>query len=104
MDVYKVLKDHYSNDPRVTVNSGTGAQGIKIKIKNKDKMLIMFFKGDLLLQMPAATVDELIEKGKGLPYEVSTGRIMKERILVPASKKRSWILLCERTIEESSSL
>jgi len=104
MDVYQSLKDHFAGDSRVTVNAGKGAQGIKVRVKNKDKMIIMFSKGDLLLQMPPATIQELIGKKRGLPYEVSPGRAMKDRILVPASKKRSWKSLCERAIEESSSL
>ncbi|MEM6514427.1 MAG: hypothetical protein AAF660_15555, partial [Pseudomonadota bacterium] len=86
------------------VNQGKGAQGIKVKVNNKDKMIIMFSKGDLLLQMPPASVDELLSKGKGLPYEVSPGRVMKDRIVVPAAKKRSWKSLCERAIKESSGL
>ena len=104
MDVYKGLKEHFADDPRVTVSAGKGAQGIKTKVKNKDKMIIMFSKGDLLLQMPPATVQELITKDKGLHYEVSPGRIMKDRIVVPASKKRSWKSLCERAIREASNL
>ena len=104
MDVYQAVKDHFADDSRVTVNAGKGAQGIKVKVKNKDKMIIMFSKGDLLLQMPPATIEELIRADKGLPYEVSPGRVMKDRILIPSSKKRSWKSLCNRAIEESSNL
>lgn len=104
MDIYQPLKDHFADDDRVTVNQGKGAQGIKVKVNNKDKMIIMFSKGDLLLQMPPASVDELLSKGKGLPYEVGPGRVMKDRIVVPAAKKRSWKSLCERAIKESSGL
>ena len=104
MDVYQTLKNHFADDPRVTVNAGKGAQGIKVKVKNKNKMIIMFSKGDLLLQMPPATIEELVGKDKGLLYEVSPGRVMKDRIVIPASKKRSWKSLCERAIKESSSL
>lgn len=103
-DVYRALRDHFSGDSRVTVSSGKGAQGIKVKFRNKDKMIIMFSKGDLLLQMPPKTIGELIGKNRGLPYEVSPGRIMKDRILVPASKKRSWKSLCELAIKEFSNL
>lgn len=104
MDVYQSLKDHFSGDARVTVNAGKGAQGIKVKVRNKDKMIIMFSKGDLLLQMPPATSEELIRKGKGMPYNIGDGRRMKDRIVVPSSKKRSWKSLCERAIKESENL
>ena len=104
MDVYQALRDHFAGDSRVTVNAGRGAQGIKVRVKNKDTMIIMFSKGDLLLQMPPAAIHELIGRNRGLPYEVSPGRVMKDRILIPASRKRSWKSLCERAIEESSDL
>lgn len=104
MDVYEGLKNHFADDTRVTVNSGTGAQGIKVKLKNKDKMIIMFYKGDLLVQMPPATIEELIEKSRGLPYEMKPGLVMKDRILIPAAKKRSWKALCERAIKEAAKL
>ena len=104
MDVYHELKEHFADDPRVTVNAGKGAQGIKVKVKNKQKMIIMFSKGDLLLQMPPSTIEDLVRKKRGLPYEVSPGRVMKDRLLVPGGKKRSWKLLCERAIEEASNL
>lgn len=103
-DIYAPLKKHFAGDHRVTVNSGKGAQGIKVKVKNKDKMIIMFSKGDLLLQMPPSVIDALLGKGAGLPYEVSPGRVMKDRIVIPAAKKRSWKSLCERAIRESVNL
>lgn len=86
------------------MSSGKGAQGIKVRFKNKEKMIIMFSKGELLLQLPPESVNELVRKGKGLPYEVSPGRIMKDRLMIPASKKRSWKSLCERAITESVNL
>ena len=86
------------------MSSGKGAQGIKVQVKNKEKMIIMFSKGELLLQLPPESVNELVRKGKGLPYEVSPGRIMKDRLMIPASKKRSWKSLCERAITESVNL
>ena len=104
MDVYQALRDHFADDSRVTVNAGKGAQGIKVKVKNKNKMIIMFSKGDLLLQMPPATIQELIGRKRGLPCEVRPGWVLKDRILIPAAKKRSWKSLCERAIEESSNL
>ena len=104
MDVYQTLKDYYATDSRVTVSDGKGAQGIKIKIKSKEKMIIMFMKGDLLLQMPPESVKELIQADKGSAYKLSSGRIMKDRILIPASKKRSWKNLCEQAIDESDNL
>jgi hypothetical protein len=62
------------------------------------KMFAMFFKGDLLLTLPPARVEELIAAGRGLAYDPGTGKAMKNRVLIPAAKKRSWIGLCEEAI------
>lgn len=104
MDIYAPLKKHFADDPRVTVNAEKGAQGIKVKVRSKDKMIIMFSKGDLLLQMPPPVIEELISKDRGHAYEVSPGRVMKDRLIVPAAKKRTWKALCERAIVESVNL
>jgi hypothetical protein len=104
MDVYESLKTHFADDDRVTINQGKGAQGMKVMVKGKPKMVVMFSKGDLLLQMPADLIAKLIADGKGELYDPGTGKAMKDRLLVPATKKRSWKKLVELTIESSPSL
>jgi len=93
-DPYAKLKEHFAGVDGVIVNAGRGAQGMKVG----KKMFAMFFKGDLLLTMPPARVEALIAAGRGLPHDPGTGKAMKNRILVPASKKRSWIKLCEEAV------
>jgi hypothetical protein len=48
-----------------------------------------------LLTMPPERVEALIASGLGLSYDPGTGKVMKNRVLIPAAKKRSWIKLCE---------
>jgi hypothetical protein len=98
MDPYQSIKDHFSQDSRVTVNSGKGAQGIKVPVKGKDKMVIMFSKGDLLIQLSPDQVTQYISEGRGLPYDPGTGKAMKDRLLITASKNDSWIKLAEHSI------
>ena len=49
-EIYDEVKSHFRNMDGVTVNEGRGAQGIKVSVKGKEKMIIMFSKGDLLVQ------------------------------------------------------
>lgn len=42
-----------------------------------------------------ARVEALIAARRGLPYDPGTGKVLKNRLLIPAAKKRSWIKLCE---------
>ena len=90
-DPYASVKAHFDKVAGVTVNSGRGAQGLKVG----QKMFAMFFKGDLLLSLPPERVEALIAAGHGLPYDPGTGKVMKNRVLIPASNESSWIELCE---------
>ncbi len=90
-DPYAALKAHFATVSGVTVNAGRGAQGMKVGAK----MFAMFYRGDLLLTLPPARVQELVDAGQGLPFDPGTGKVLKNRILIPATKKRAWIRLCE---------
>ena len=93
-DPYAKLKEHFAGVNGVIVNAGRGAQGMKVG----KKMFAMFYKGDLLLTLPPARVEELIAAGRVLPFDPGTGKMMKNRVLIPAAKKRSWIKLCEEAV------
>ena len=86
-DVYTEVKAHFANDPDVEVLSGRGAQGIKLG----GKLFVMFMKGDLLVKLPEHRVKEIIDIGDGMHYDPGTGKIMKNRVLIPASNKDTWI-------------
>jgi hypothetical protein len=90
-DPYALLKEHFAAVEGVTVNEGRGAQGMKVGTK----MFAMFYKGDLLLTLPPARVEALVAAGEGLPFDPGTGKTMANRVLVPASKRASWLALCE---------
>ena len=89
--VYDELKKHFAMVKDVTVLSGTGAQGIKFK----GKMFAMFTKGHILVKLPPARVNELIATGEGLPYDVGTGKPMKNWVNISETRKESWVKYCE---------
>lgn len=89
-DPYAAVKAHFGNVDGVIVNSGRGAQGLKVG----KRMFAMFYKGDLLLVLPPERVETLINEGIGLPYDPGTGKVMRNRVLIPAAKNRFWIKLC----------
>ena len=90
-DIYTEIKDHFAKVPEVLVLSGTGAQGIKYG----KKLFVMFIKGEIALRLPPERVTELIETGEGKPFDPGTGKPMKNWIIIPASKKDTWITLSE---------
>ena len=95
-DIYNELKNHFRNNLDVAIAEGRGAQGLK----HQGKMFAMFYKGDLTVKLKSETVKRLIENGEGLPHDPGTGKPMKDRILIPASKKDQWIDMCELSLRE----
>lgn len=93
VDLYAEVRTHFANVEGVTVNTGRGAQGLKLG----KKMFVMFHKGQLLVQLPSARVQEVIASGEGLPHDPGTGKPMMNRVLIPDSKKDSWIAFCEES-------
>tara|TARA_Y100000588_G_scaffold127420_1_gene139647 strand:- start:245 stop:550 length:306 start_codon:yes stop_codon:yes gene_type:complete len=94
-DVYAKIKEHFDKVEKADVNSGKGAQGIKYN----GKMFAMFYKGDLTLKFSPQRVLELIESEKGLPHDPGTGKPMKDRVLIPASKQDTWIELTQESLD-----
>ncbi len=93
-DVYVEVKAYFEEVEDAVVNAGKGAQGIKYN----GKMFAMFYKGDLTLKFSPDRVQELIASGQALPHDPGTGKPMKDRVLIPADKKETWIGLTEESL------
>ena len=89
-DLYSAVKDHFANVEDVIVSSGSGDQGLKY---NK-KMFAMFYKGGLIVKLGKTRVDMLIASGEVEPFDLGTGKAMKDRILIQITKIDSWIDFC----------
>ena len=92
-EIYEEIKEHFSKDKQVVVNSGSGAQGIKYK----KKMFIMFYKGDLVIKLSPERIQEVIKIGDGEAFDPGTGKPMKDRVKILQSKKNLWISLSEES-------
>ena len=90
-DVYAEIKAHFADDSEVEVLQGRGAQGIK----RDGKLFVIFIKGDLIAKLPEQRVKEVIDSGDGEPFDPGTGKPMKNRVLIPASKTDYWIKYSE---------
>lgn len=92
-DPYAELKAHFAGAGDVTINSGKGAQGMKLG----NKMFAMFYKGDLLLKFAPERVAELIASGTGQAFDPGTGAPMSDRVLIPITQQDVWISLAEES-------
>jgi hypothetical protein len=68
--------------PRVTVEKGWGSSNAALKVRGK--IFAMSIGDDLVLKLPKARVDELIDDGAGTRFDPrKDGRVMKEWVVVP---------------------
>lgn len=92
-ETYQELLDYFSNIPGVDLPGAKGAQGLKYN----GKMFVMFYKGDITVQLPEERVIQIIESKDGLPHDPGTGKPMKNRVLIAAEQKTSWVKFCEES-------
>jgi hypothetical protein len=71
------------------VTGGTGfgrSEGLRIS----KKVYAMLVNGELVVKLPKARVDDLVDAGVGRRFDPGHGRIMKEWLSVPPSASRRW--------------
>jgi hypothetical protein len=71
------------------VKGGTGfgrSEGLRIS----NKIYAMLVHGELVVRVPRARVDELVDAGIGRRFEPSPGRVMKEWLSLPPAASRRW--------------
>jgi hypothetical protein len=74
---------------RPGVKGGTGfgrSEGLRVS----NKIYAMLVNGELVVRIPKARVDELVEAGIGRRFEPSPGRVMKEWLSLPPAASRRW--------------
>lgn len=79
----------FANQPGVTVGPGWGRGGIVLK--RGGKIFTMLVRGDFVVRLPRARVDDLVTRGTGTRFDPrGDGRVMKEWLVVAASAARQW--------------
>ena len=61
-------------------------------LKTRRKMFAMFNKhGKYVVKLPEERVSEILDSGKGKPYDPGNGKIMKEWVIIPEHHASEWI-------------
>ena len=82
-EYWSQLKEHFLK------MSDVQKQGESLKIRKK--MFAMLNKGNYVVKLPKERVTELLNGGKGLPYDPGNGKIMKEWVIIPLEYSDKWI-------------
>jgi len=71
------------------VSQGTGF-GSTPGLRVGGKIFAMLAKGELVVKLPKARVDQLVESGGGTRFDPGHGRLMKEWVAVRAQPGSDW--------------
>ena len=74
----------------VTPGTGFGrSDGLRIR----GKIYAISKDGELILKLPAERVEELIDTGSGHAWGPGPGRIMREWVAIPGTRRAEWAAL-----------
>ena len=80
----------------VTLEAGWGSASASFKVKKK--IFAMVIDGELVLKLPKARVDELVDKKQGRRFDPrKNGRVMKEWIVLALPPKK-WLALAKQAL------
>jgi hypothetical protein len=91
-DRFALIAVRHLTDPAVTEGTGFGSQpGLRIN----GKIFAMLVNGELVVKLPRARVDELVERGQASRFDPGHGRLMKEWASVPMAEGVDWEALAD---------
>ena len=73
-------------------------------LKINRKMFVMLNKGRMVVKLPDKRVQELIQSGKGLPFDASTGKNLKEWAIIPLRSLEEWIAITDEAKDFAFSI
>lgn len=80
----------------ITEGKGFGSSG---QLKVRGRIFAMLVRGELVLKLPRARVDQLVESEEGTRFDAGKGKPMREWfVLSPASTQR-WLPLAEEALD-----
>ena len=92
---WKLAADLQAEDPRIVEGSIMNGRCLRA---GKEFLALVDYKGSgLVVKLPKARVDELIEAGIGRPFSPA-GRVFKEWLSVPKPNRRRWLGLLREGI------
>ncbi|MEU5265321.1 hypothetical protein [Amycolatopsis sp. NPDC021455] len=95
---FEVLVDEFTGRPGITPPGATGGFG-RTALRAHGRIFAMFVRGQLVLKLPRARVDELVEGGHGVRFDANKGTPMKEWLALDAGSPQPWSALTEEALE-----
>lgn len=97
---FQVVVDAFTNDPTVSQTKMFGAPGLKVN----GKFFATYFKGALVIKLPAERVEELVQVKKGDYFDPGMGKKMKEWLALDEQSADQWVNLAKEAKQFVESL
>ena len=95
---FEALVDEFTGLPGITPPGATGGFG-RTALRVNGRIFCMFVRGQLVLKLPRARVDELVEGGNGVRFDANKGTPMKEWLALDVGSAQPWAPLAEEALE-----
>jgi hypothetical protein len=92
------LLTFFARDPRVRLPEGGRGFGSNA-LRVDGKIFAMFVRGRLVLKLPKARVDALIDAGEGVRFDANKGTPMKEWVSLHPVSTVSWPALAHEALD-----
>jgi hypothetical protein len=95
---YEALVEELTRRPSVThvERGGFGSRG---QLKAGGRIFAMLVRGELVVKLPRARVDELVSRGQGRFFDAGKGRPMREWFALSAASRKPWLPLAEEALD-----
>ena len=96
---YEALARRFAGEHRVTrISEGKGF-GSSGQLKFSGRIFAMLVRGELVLKLPRARVDELVDGGDGTRFDAGKGKPMREWFVLSPTSKKQWLPLAQEAFE-----
>src|SRR6266516_407826 len=96
-DRYDDLVDELVGAAGVTPPRGGGGFG-RTALRFQGKIFAMLVRGRLVLKLPAARVDALVEAGDGVHFDANKGTPMREWLSLDPGSGQDWLALAREAL------
>jgi hypothetical protein len=80
----------------ISEGKGFGSSG---QLKVQGRIFAMLVRGALVLKLPRARVDELVDSGVGIRFDAGKGKPMREWFVLSSTSTRRWLPLAEEALD-----
>ena len=100
---FRELCQRFATTPGITQPGTSGASGARgfgaAALKLDGSIVAMLMRGQLVVKLPQARVEDLIAAGTGAPFDSGKGRPMREWVTVTREDDDTWLALAREAVD-----